>query len=74
MVQHERTALPVSCGDFAAMARQAERVLSDAQLAGRLRRNGCEMVKRYSWENVRPILLARYNDAASGRARRPCEA
>lgn len=74
MVQHEHTALLVPCGDFAAMARQAERVLSDAQLADRLRRNGREMLKRYSWENVRPTLLASYNDAASGRARRPCAA
>lgn len=67
VVEHERTALLVAPGEPAAMAAAALRVLDDAQLARRLRRNGLEAVRQYTWDGVRPGLYAVYAACAGRR-------
>jgi L-malate glycosyltransferase len=47
------TALFVPDNDDAAMAAEIERLLGDADLAGRLSENGRQLAERFSWQQVR---------------------
>jgi glycosyltransferase involved in cell wall biosynthesis len=53
VVEHERNGLLVDCGDHAALADAALRLLDDPALAHRLMDEGLSDVKRlYTWEAV----------------------
>lgn len=60
IVEHGRTALLVPPGDPKAMAEAALRVLSDSDLAQRLRSEGLAEAKRYGWSHVRESLARVY--------------
>jgi glycosyltransferase involved in cell wall biosynthesis len=67
IVEHERTALLVNAGDADAMARAALRVLGDAALRERLRREGREAALQYTWPRIGPQWLSLYRSLASAR-------
>src|SRR6476646_8151641 len=61
VVEHERNGLLVDCGDHAALAAAALRLLDDPALARRLIDEGLSDVKRlYTWEAVRDGWAALY--------------
>lgn len=60
VVRHEDTALLVPPGDDQAMAAALSRVLDDRALAHGLRARALVDVRRYTWEQVAPLLLATY--------------
>jgi glycosyltransferase involved in cell wall biosynthesis len=60
LVQDGRHALLVPPRDPAAMAAAALRVLDDAELAARLRREGVVHAASFAWDKVRPRLLGVY--------------
>lgn len=60
MVDDGKTALLVRPGDPEAMAAQALRVLGDERLADALRSAGIDAAEQYTWNAVRPRLLAVY--------------
>ena len=64
MVEHGVHALLVPVGDHEALARQAERVLADRDLAEALVRCGAAEAERYAWPRVRAQWLAAYRRAA----------
>lgn len=66
IVQDERTALLVPPDDAERMARAILRVLRDVQLHQRLAQAGVQEVRRYTWDQVSPILQSAYA-AALGR-------
>lgn len=66
MVEHERTALLVPCGEPALMAQAALRLLREQALAARLCENGLVAADQYAWRNVRPALLAAYRGVIQG--------
>ena len=67
IVSDQRSALLVPAGDAGAMARALERVLRDAALADKLRRNGLQDVLAYTWPAVRTRLGAAYGLQGAGR-------
>lgn len=71
LVETEKEALLVPPGQPEAMASAALRILDDADLAGRLRAAGQEVVRRYTWAAVRERLFAAYAEALTrlGRCR-----
>lgn len=60
MVQHGVSALLVPPQDAEALAHEALRVIEDPVLAESLRQAGLQAVQAYSWDRVRPRLLALY--------------
>ncbi len=64
MAEHGVSALLVPIGDAAAMAAQAQRVLSEAALAESLRGAGLAAAAGYAWPRVRAQWLAVYRQAA----------
>jgi glycosyltransferase involved in cell wall biosynthesis len=64
IVSHERTGLMVQCGDYAAMAEAAMRLLSDGALADRIIRRAQEECRKYSWDTVREQWLELYETLA----------
>jgi glycosyltransferase involved in cell wall biosynthesis len=60
LVRHELSALLVPVGDAPAMAAAAQRLLSDAPLAERLRQQGQREAARYAWPAVRAQWLETY--------------
>ena len=60
MAQHGVSALLVPPQDPEALAQEALRVIEDPALAERLRQAGLEAAQAYSWDRVRPRLLAHY--------------
>lgn len=53
LLHHEETALLVDNEDVSAMARAVVRLLTDAELVGRLSRNGRALAERCAWSEVR---------------------
>ncbi len=53
IVQHEQTGLLVPCGDHEALAREALRLLADADLASSIARNAFTQCTNYQWPAVR---------------------
>lgn len=66
IVEEGATGLLVPAGDEAAMADALLRVMRDAALAARLRRQGLAAAERYTWARVRPLWLALYQELAGG--------
>ena len=64
IVTHERTGLLVERGHYAAMAREAIRLIGDATLAGCLTRQAREECRKYRWEAVRDQWLSLYQSLA----------
>jgi L-malate glycosyltransferase len=64
IVQHEKTALLVRCGDYEDLARQALRLFAEPELAQTLAREGHANVTQYTWPNVRDQWLSLYEDLA----------
>ena len=62
LVRDEETALLVPPGDPDAMVRAVLRVVSDSELAGRLRERGLHHARQFAWSSVRVVLLALYRD------------
>jgi glycosyltransferase involved in cell wall biosynthesis len=60
LVKDGEEALLVPPGDATAMAAAAVRLLGDPRLADALRRAGCEKVKQFTWDRVRPRLFHVY--------------
>lgn len=60
IVTHEHSALMVDCGDYAGLAREAERLLKHPELARNLAQNAREVAKDFSWERVGPRWLSLY--------------
>jgi phenylacetate-CoA ligase len=71
LVETDKEALLVPAGQPEAMANAAQRVLDDPGLAERLCAAGQEVVRRYTWAEVRERLFAAYAEALakSGRYR-----
>lgn len=65
ILEHEKTGLMVEINDHEQMAREALRLLGDADLVEKLTKNGREYVKRFSWEEVRGEWLKVYEDLMS---------
>ncbi len=65
IVEHDRSALIVPCGDVAGLAREALRALRDPELARSLARNARERAQDFSWPRVRGQWLALYRELAS---------
>lgn len=61
LVQDGVTALLVPPRDISAMGEAILRLLRDAELHARLRRNGLEEVQRYTWARVGPLLASFYH-------------
>jgi phenylacetate-CoA ligase len=61
LVSHGVTGLLVSVGDYAAIAREALRLLREPKLASTLAANGLEVVRRSSWPDVLRLLLSVYS-------------
>jgi glycosyltransferase involved in cell wall biosynthesis len=59
--EHEKSALFVEAGDWQGLGAATLRVLGDPDLASRLRRQALEQCRRYSWENIRPVLYSFYS-------------
>lgn len=66
LVRHEETALLVAPGDEQSMAAALLRVAEDRALALRLRSCALADVRRYTWEQVSPMLLAAYRRTFQG--------
>jgi L-malate glycosyltransferase len=60
MVEHERTGLLCSPGDWQGLAENAIRLLREPELAAQLARNAYEEVQRCRWESVRALWLQVY--------------
>ncbi|WP_432377738.1 glycosyltransferase family 4 protein [Duganella sp. P38] len=71
LVQHGETALLVPPADPPAMAAAMLRLLEEPALAGRLRAAGLQMVRQFTWQQVRPRLLAAYQQALANHAGQP---
>jgi glycosyltransferase involved in cell wall biosynthesis len=67
IVEHEHTALLVAAGDAQAMAQAALRLLDDATLRERLRANGREAARQYTWPRIRPLWLGLYQELLGSR-------
>lgn len=65
MVEDGKTALLVPPGDAQAMATAAVRILDDGDLARSMRNAGIEAARRYTWDEVRPLLYAAYANAGT---------
>ncbi|HZM47506.1 MAG TPA: glycosyltransferase family 4 protein [Burkholderiales bacterium] len=63
VVEHRKTALLVPPRDAEAMAGAVLELLDHPETAGRLARAGREAVQQYTWAQVRPLLLAVYQEA-----------
>jgi len=68
LVRHEDTALLVAPGDDQSMAAALLRVAEDRALALGLRCRALADVRRYTWEQVAPMLLAAYRRSFQGGA------
>jgi glycosyltransferase involved in cell wall biosynthesis len=68
LVEHERTGLLCSVGDFQALAKNVLRLLRDPNLAERLARNAFEETRRYRWEVIRRQWLDVYDSLQSSQA------
>ena len=60
IVEDERTALLVPPDDADRMANAILRILGDAQLHQRLAQAGAQEVRRYTWNQVAPVLRSAY--------------
>lgn len=60
LVEHERTGLLCTPGDWQALAENVLRLVRDPDLAERIVRNAYEEARRYRWEVVRGQWLAAY--------------
>lgn len=67
LVRHEVTALLVSPGNHAAMARACLRLLAEPGLAQNLVRTGQDLASEFAWDRVRGRLFEVYNSALGGR-------
>ena len=65
LVEHGRTALLVPPSSPQAMAEAVLSLLNDPQLADRLRHNGLEQVRQFTWGAVRDALYAVYEKSIS---------
>jgi L-malate glycosyltransferase len=72
LVEDGRTALLVPPRDPMAMAAAALRVFAEPGLAASLRTAGLGAAERYTWGNVRPLLLSAYARALGRSSVRPC--
>ena len=63
MVRHEATALLVKPGDYEAMAAAILRLVTDQELRASISSAATAEVRRYTWDNVAPILAAVYRGA-----------
>ena len=63
LVEDGVTAVLVPPGQPRLMAEAVLRILDDPGLAARLRSAGLDAASRYAWPNVRPWLLAAYDEA-----------
>ena len=61
IVSNERTGLVVQCGDCEGMAREAMRLLQDANLAERIVSQARQECQKYSWGAVRSKWLSLYD-------------
>lgn len=68
LLRHEDTALLVAPGDDRIMAAALLRVSEDRALALGLRSRALAEVRRYTWEQVAPLLLAAYRRSFQGGA------
>lgn len=66
MAQEGVNALLVPPRDPDALAQAALRILEDPALSARLRRGGLDAVQAYSWDRVRPQLMATYEACLGG--------
>lgn len=71
LVQHGETALLVPAGDAEAMAHEMLRLLEQPALVERLRTAGLQMVRQFTWQQVRPRLIAAYHEAIANPAGQP---
>lgn len=62
IVEHEKTGLTVDVGDYQALAREAIRLLEDADLTARLTGNARRYCRNFTWENVRGEWLDVYGE------------
>ena len=60
LISDQVTGLLVPPGDHAAMAQAMLAVLRDRELAGALASAGLDEARRYTWNNVAPLLMAQY--------------
>ena len=65
IVEHERSALIVPCGDVAGLAREALRALRDPELSSTLARNARDRAQDFTWPKVRGQWLALYHELVS---------
>ncbi len=62
LVEHGRTALLVGAKDHAAMADALHTLINDELKRIKIRENGLESIKQYTWLNVKNRLLPIYNE------------
>ncbi len=78
--EHEKSALLVEPGDWQSLGAAVLRVLDEPGLARRIERAALENCRRYSWQNIRPLLYGFYGfdrpraAAAPEHAKRPSAA
>jgi glycosyltransferase involved in cell wall biosynthesis len=68
ILRHDVTGLLVASGDHVAMAAAAKRVLSDADLASRLRTAALADIQQYTWARIKQQWSAVYSTALSASA------
>jgi glycosyltransferase involved in cell wall biosynthesis len=71
IVTHESTGLMVQCGDYESMAREALRLLSDAELADGVSVRARAEGRKYSWDEARDRWLALYHQLRAEDLARP---
>jgi L-malate glycosyltransferase len=64
LVEHEKSALIVSTGDYAGLAREALRLLADSELARGMARNARSRAEEFTWPRVREKWLDLYKTLA----------
>jgi glycosyltransferase involved in cell wall biosynthesis len=68
LVQDGLTARLVPVDDVDALAAAVIEVLEGPELASRLSGNGLREARRYTWDEVRPVLMAAYRECLIGTA------
>lgn len=70
IVKHEKTGLVVQCGDYAALAANAVRLVENQELAAGIARRAREECARYAWPLIKEQWLAVYLTLAQPRSER----
>ena len=74
LVEHGQTGLMVACGDHAALASQALRLLDDPELAAGLSRRARRQAEQFTWDTVGSQWLELDRELSGGRRHRAASA